>query len=64
MHSFLVVLQFDEEPAHTKVACDSCAWQGIATDTVEPEEAWLTPGSTVPAGQCPECGALAYVIKP
>ena len=31
----------------------------------QPEELWerLDPGSEVPAGECPDCGALAYLAE-
>ena len=49
----------DGDPCH----CDNCDWDGIAVqvDPITDVEQRLTPGETVPVGQCPECGALAYV---
>lgn len=50
----------DEVP----VACDNCDWKGTAGDTnyINDLAERLDPGTgTVPAGECPECGSLAYV---
>lgn len=43
--------------------CANCDWHGPLDecDGVDNIGARLDPGSTVPAGQCPECGALAYL---
>ena len=53
--------------------CDSCGWEGPAS-ALEPcirdfdermgtaSECWATFGLTIlPAGECPECGCLAYI---
>jgi len=50
---------------HLPVKCDDCDWTGTAgqTDMVSDIQERLTPGGVVPAGQCPECGALAYLIE-
>jgi hypothetical protein len=47
------------------VVCDNCDWQGVAQelDDIADAQERLTPGDEVPAGQCPECGALAYLSK-
>lgn len=54
----------DDAPVH----CDNCGWEGVAGDLVMVSDIQerLTPGYTVPAGQCPEagCGALAYLTEP
>lgn len=52
-----------------KVKCDDCGWEGTQDDLDTPlgdlkfigER--LDPGSEVPAGECPECRALAYVER-
>lgn len=52
-----------------KVKCDDCGWEGAEVDLQTPlgdlkcigER--LSPGSEVPAGECPECRALAYVAR-
>jgi predicted RNA-binding Zn-ribbon protein involved in translation (DUF1610 family) len=44
-------------------SCDNCSWQGPATalDAINDIQERIDPGSEVPAGQCPDCGALAYL---
>lgn len=49
----------------TLCVCGNCDWTGGAEDLegiVDAQER-LTPGSPVPAGQCPRCGALAYIAE-
>lgn len=43
--------------------CDNCRSQYAMSELDEPEDLWqrLDPGSVVPAGQCPDCGALSYL---
>ncbi len=48
--------------------CGNCSWQGPLAAAKElahvPELAQrLTPGDEVPAGECPKCGALAYLAN-
>lgn len=46
--------------------CDNCDHEcrGDELDMISDIEQRLTPGGVVPAGQCPECGALAYLDEP
>ena len=47
------------------VACDDCDWTGTEADLTWPPpdlHLRLDPGGTVPAGECPECGVLAYLV--
>lgn len=46
-------------------ACHNCDWAGPLDECEEVDDigARLDPGSEVPAGQCPDCGALAYLVK-
>lgn len=52
----------------TKVQCGNCPWEGNEDDLAKPLfeihhlAERLDPGSTVPAGECPECGSLAYPV--
>ena len=47
------------------VKCQDCKWTGTACQTVPIRdlEERIAPGETVPAGECPECGALAALSK-
>lgn len=48
----------DDAPCH----CGDCEWTGPGSDLqmVTDIQERIDPGSTVPAGECPDCGALAY----
>jgi hypothetical protein len=50
-----------------EVSCDNCEWSGKLEELRDPPEncLWerLDPGSEVPAGECPACGAFAYLIR-
>lgn len=50
-------------PDATACRCDNCDWTGPASelDDIADVQERLDPGGTVPAGQCPACGALAYL---
>jgi predicted RNA-binding Zn-ribbon protein involved in translation (DUF1610 family) len=45
------------------VACDNCGHRCPADDLDEYKDFWsrVTVGGIVPAGDCPKCGAFAYV---
>lgn len=51
-----------EGPCH----CDNCDWEGDASDLemISDIEQRIGAGGIVPAGQCPECNALAYLDQP
>mgnify|MGYP001610085038 CR=1 FL=1 len=44
-------------------SCADCGWQGPANDLdmIADIQERVDAGCEVPAGQCPECGALAYL---
>jgi hypothetical protein len=44
--------------------CDNCRRIWAVGELVEPKRLSerLDPGGTVPAGECPECGAFAYLL--
>jgi len=52
----------EQEPM---TACDNCGHQWRQSDLEEPKDIWqrLDPGAEVPAGECPACGALCYLIQ-
>lgn len=47
------------------VQCDNCDWAGTLAEVeiIEDAEQRLDVGSVVPAGECPVCGTLAYLVK-
>lgn len=46
--------------------CDNCGHEAhlSALDAITDAQERLTPGEETPAGQCPACGALAYLASP
>lgn len=54
------------EALDTPCRCDNCDWRGPAADldVIEDAQERLDPGCEVPAGECPDCGALAYLWAP
>lgn len=54
-----------DETDRTPCRCDNCNWVGAAGEAeleICNVEERLEPGGVVPAGECPECGGLAYPI--
>jgi hypothetical protein len=53
----------------TKVSCGDCGWTGLACELdlslerIPDLPVRLDPGGEVPAGTCPECNALAYLVR-
>lgn len=49
----------------TPCDCDNCGHKCTAGDlgAIADAQERLYPGETIPAGECPECGACAYVIE-
>ena len=55
----------DDTPAdETKCECGVCGWTGYFGLLDDIDGCSLTPGDPSPAGRCPECDALAYVVTP
>lgn len=52
-----------------RVECGDCDWTGDQDDLpeghhgIEHLSQRIDPGSEVPAGECPECGCLCYVLE-
>lgn len=44
--------------------CANCEWSGMVgqTHVIKDLASRLEPGNIVPAGECPECGALCYLV--
>jgi len=55
--------QLSITPETKHASCDNCEWRGSTDDLdmITDAEQRLEPGYITPAGQCPECGALAYL---
>ena len=49
--------------AWRSAACGACDWTGpiVALAEIKDIDQRLTAGDSVPAGECPNCGALAYL---
>ena len=47
-------------------SCANCDWKGPIADLAEYRDFWsrVQPGDTVPAGDCPNCGAHAFLDEP
>lgn len=50
-------------PEHAPCSCADCDWTGPASDCEEIADVQLriAAGEVVPAGQCPDCGALCHL---
>jgi len=48
-----------------KYVCDNCSseWTKNDLDSIDDLEARVLPGEPMPAGQCPECGAVCHGVK-
>lgn len=53
----------DEPDDATPCRCQSCDWTGVYADVASIDFACLTPGDPSPAGRCPHCDGLVYVVK-
>lgn len=47
-----------------QVECQDCDWTGTVEETRPIEACALTAGDPSPAGRCPKCDTLAYVLDP
>lgn len=52
----------DEPEDDTLCKCSDCGEVSQFEDLEDIEEATLTPGDDSPAGRCPHCQSLAYVV--
>jgi hypothetical protein len=62
MSSIFIQVQNPDAPC----TCSDCDWTGPAKnlDMVASVEKRISAGEIVPAGECPECGALAHLDEP
>ena len=51
-------------PLERRVACANCEWSGRESQLREISDFWgrVDVGGEMPAGECPECQALAYLV--
>jgi hypothetical protein len=62
-------IQFDDcmVPADAAVKCDNCDWRGVFSEIrqeIADAEERIQIGSEVPAGSCPACDGLCYLVTP
>jgi hypothetical protein len=53
-----------QTPLERRVACANCEWTGTESQIREISNFWgrVDVGGEMPAGECPECQALAYLV--
>jgi hypothetical protein len=50
------------DPTTIVCTCDGCQWSGMASELKPIGDCDLTPGHESPAGRCPDCETLSYVV--
>ena len=60
---YVASIDFTTDPETIACSCDGCDWAGMASDAAPIESCSLTPGDPSPAGRCPECDSLIYVVE-
>lgn len=63
MDSYTAEVQHVSDETKIVCACENCQWTGMASDLKPIDDCILTPGDASPAGRCPECETLAYVVN-
>lgn len=62
--NYAAIIEFMEAPDKTPCTCGGgCNWNGMVSELAAIEECVLTPGHASPAGRCPDCDSLAYVVE-
>jgi len=59
-------LRQDRPKPEPQSKCDNCEWTGVPTvelDEIPHLAERLEPNGTVPSGECPDCGALCYLVE-
>ena len=56
---------FMDNDENAKCECESCGWEGLAKslEPIADFEMRVSAGEICPAGECPECGALAFIVE-
>ena len=64
-------IEFDDTlvTPDARVECDNCDWEGgfadpIFSHVISDPGARIGIGAPAPAGECPDCGALCYLVQP
>lgn len=60
--TYIATIEHVKDEREIACECRQCDWTGTADQLDGIEDAVLTPGDPSPAGRCPECHALAYVV--
>lgn len=61
-YTYSATIEHVKDEKDIQCDCGACDWKGTADQLDDIEDAVLTPGDPSPAGRCPECHALAYVV--
>jgi hypothetical protein len=58
-------LRWAQAEGHTLTRCDNCGTERFDRDLRKARRLWerLEPGGEVPAGECPDCGALCCLVE-
>lgn len=59
----IIIIEQDQKPPQSPCRCENCSKDFILADLLAVTDAILTPGDEVPAGRCPDCEELAYLVK-
>lgn len=56
---------FNKEEDRTMYACQDCEWTGPEDDLegLRHGHERVAPGESMPAGECPECGACCHELE-
>ena len=58
--------QLEKQPSsERRVACANCEWTGTESQLREISDFWgrVDVGGEMPAGECPDCRTLAYLVE-
>lgn len=63
MNSYTANVEYISDKSKIICKCGSCEWTGVASILKPIDECVLTPGDPSPAGRCPDCESLTYVLN-